>query len=66
MRTLREIPERSASASWVSPRSVRNATILAPTLRRARSQDATRSGLFWLGRVGTPQEMCTTTKCLPY
>ena len=66
MITLREIPERSASAYWVSPRSVRNATILAPTIRRVRSQDATRSGLFWLGRVGTPQEMCTTRKCLPY
>jgi len=50
----------------VSPRSVRNATMLAPTIRRARSQDATRSGLFWLGRVGTPQEMCTTIECLPY
>ena len=66
MSTLREIPERSASASWVSPRCVRNAAMLAPTRRRVRSQDATRSGLFWLGRVGTPQHMCAAPKCLPY
>jgi hypothetical protein len=50
MRTLRGIPDR-VPAPLGEPRSVRNATMLAPTIRRARSQDD--AGLFWLGRVGT-------------
>lgn len=54
IRTLRVTPDRSASASCVSPRSTRNERILPPTALRYLTHAATRSGSFWLGRVGTP------------
>lgn len=51
--TLRVTPDRSASCSCVSPWLVRSSRIRAPTAIRTCSHRATRSGSFWLGRVGT-------------
>ena len=64
-------PDRSASASCVIRLSVRNLRIFDPTSFLHSAHWATRSGLFWLGRVGTfptnrrPQEsVCPTSSTL--
>lgn len=64
---VRVTPDRNARASWVMRLSARHARMLAPTVALQRSQLATRSGLFWLGRVGTfPSNPAGPVRCLPY
>lgn len=69
--TFRVTPERSARVSCVIPISRRRSRIFRPTIARQRSHCATRSGLFWLGRVGTllsnrraPANVCPTSSTL--
>lgn len=60
IRTFLVTPDRKASVSCVMPLASRRVRMLLPTTALACCHFATRSGLFWLGRVGTPPVITLT------